>query len=104
MLSATPNRSRVVRRSVFFSLTLRFFFLFVTCASTWAAQPDRIVGVIDSGQVVVLKGNVNPKAQPQYDQGPVESSMKLPYVTILTKPTAAQQADLRRFLKQQQEP
>jgi len=102
MLSAISNHS-AVRRSVFFFLTLCFL-LFVTCASTWAVQPDRIVGAIDSGQVVVLKGTVSPKAQPQYDRGPVQPSMKLPFVTLLIQPSADQQAALKQLLAEQQDP
>lgn len=103
MLSAISNRSAVRRRSVFFFLTLCFL-LFVTCASTWAAQPDRIVGAIDASQTVVLKGTVSPKAQPQYDRGPVQPSMKLPFVTLLIQPSADQQAALKQLLAEQQDP
>jgi subtilase family serine protease len=103
MLRATPNRNAALERSlaVFFLLSLLAAILSVT---TWASQPDRIVARIDSNQTVVLKGNVNPKAQQQYDQGRVDPSMKLPYITMLTKPTTSQQAELKRFLKEQQDP
>ena len=79
-------------------------FLLALCVTAQAAQPDRIVAPIDTNNTVALKGNVHPKAQPQYDQGPVDPSMKLPYITMSTKPTAKQQADLKRFLKEQQDP
>src|SRR5580692_12852209 len=103
MLPAAPNRNAVPQcpLSVLFRLVLLVATLPVTA---WATQPDRIVTPIDNSQTVVLKGNVNPKALPQDDQGRVEPSMKLPYITMLTKPTAAQQADLKRFLKEQQDP
>jgi len=78
--------------------------LLSAAGSAWAAQPDRIAATIDNSQTVVLKGSVSPRAQPQYDQGRVEPSMKLSYITLLTKPTASQQTDLKRFLKQQQDP
>jgi subtilase family serine protease len=74
------------------------------CVTAQAAQPDRIVAPIDGTKTVVLKGNVHPKAQPQYDQGPVEPSRRLPYITMSTKRTANQDADLKRFLKEQQDP
>ena len=102
MLPAIPNRIAVSCRSVPVFYTLCS--LLLLCVTTWAAQPDRIVDTIDNSQTVVLKGSVHPKAQPQYDQGRVEASMKLPYITMLTKPSASQQADLKRFLKQQQDP
>jgi subtilase family serine protease len=103
MLPATPNRNAVPQRCDFFFFTLHLLLATVS-VTAWAAQPDRIVTPIDNSQTVVLKGNVNPKALPQDDQGRVEPSMKLPYITMLTKPTAAQQADLKRFLKEQQDP
>jgi len=68
-----------------------------------AAQSDRITTVIDSNQVVVLPGNVHPNAQPKYDQGPVDPSMAMDYVTMQMKPSAAQQAALNRLLAQQQD-
>jgi subtilase family serine protease len=103
MLSAMSNHGAVGRRSVFFFLTLCFL-LFVTCASTWAVQPDRIVGTIDASQTVVLKGTVSPKAQPQYDRGPVQPSMKLPFITLLIQPSAEQQSALKQLLAEQQDP
>lgn len=78
--------------------------LLAALSSAFAVQPDRIVATIDNSQTVVLKGNVHPNAQPQDDQGRVEPSMNLPYITMLTKPTASQQAELKQFLKQQQDP
>jgi subtilase family serine protease len=78
--------------------------MLAVCVTAQAAQPDRIVAPIDGTETVVLKGNVHPKALPQYDQGPVEPSMRLPYITIVIKPTANQQAGLKRFLKEQQDP
>jgi subtilase family serine protease len=77
--------------------------LLAAVGSAWAEQPDRITRAIDSSQTVILKGNVHPKAQAQYDRGPVEASMKLPYITMLMKPTVHQQADLKQFLAEQQD-
>jgi hypothetical protein len=70
----------------------------------FAAQPDRITGTIDSSRSVVLTGSVHAKAQPQFDQGPVDPAMTLAYVTIMTQPSAKQQAALQQLLKQQQDP
>src|SRR5580700_2934820 len=103
MPSAMSNRSAVAHRSLFFFVALCFL-LFVTCSSTWAAQPDRIVGTIDASQTVVLKGTLSPKAQPRYDQGSVQPSMKLPFVTLLIQPSADQQAALKQLLAEQQDP
>jgi len=68
------------------------------------AQPDRIAGGIDKRQMVILPGNVHPKAQPQYDRGAVEASMPLEYITLMTKPSPEQQASLQRLLAEQQDP
>lgn len=67
-------------------------------------QPDRIAGAIHNTPSVVLKGNVHPKAQPQYDQGPVEPSMKLGYITLVLQASAAQQADAKNYLAELQNP
>jgi len=74
------------------------------CITVQAAQPDRIVTAIDSAQTVVLKGNVHPKAQPQYDQGPVNPAMKLGRMTLQVSPSPTQQAALEKLLAEQQNP
>jgi uncharacterized protein (TIGR03437 family) len=66
-------------------------------------RPTRITGHISNEERVVLRGNVNPKAQPQFDKGPVEPSMKLPYITLMLKPSAGQQAALEQLLTEQQD-
>lgn len=68
------------------------------------AQENRIAGPIDRSRTVLLKGNVNPRAQAQYDQGPVEPSFELAYVTLLLKPSPSQQTALEQLLDQQQDP
>lgn len=73
---------------------------FVAASSGWSQQ-DRITTSIDPNQVVVLKGSVRPQARPQYDQGPVASSFQLPYITMMLKPSAAQQAALLQLLAAQ---
>jgi subtilase family serine protease len=103
MLPAIPNRNAACRRAVavFFPLCSLLFALSI---NTLAAQPDRIVAAIDNNETVLLKGSVHPKAQAQFDQGPVEPSMKLPFVTLLIQPSAAQQAGLKQLLAEQQDP
>ena len=80
--------------------------LALACAaasSAWAQQ-DRIATTIDPNQVVILKGSVSPLARPQYDQGPVDPSFPLPYMMLMLKPSAAQQAALGQLLAAQQDP
>jgi subtilase family serine protease len=86
---------------------MRFWkFLLPLLASTlaFAAQPDRILSTIDSSQAVALTKSLHPKAQPQYDQGAVDPSFKLSYVTLLTAPSPSQQKALDQLLAQQQDP
>src|SRR5580692_9960572 len=66
-------------------------------------QPDRIAGQLINQERVALIGNVNPKAQPQFDTGPVDPSMKLSYITLMLKPSGSQQAALEQLLTEQQD-
>jgi subtilase family serine protease len=68
------------------------------------AQTDRIAPRIDSSQFVALAHSVHPKARPEYDQGAVEPSLQLSYVTLQIPPSASQQQDLDQLLAQQQDP
>ena len=79
--------------------------LFAAVVSAGAiAQQDRITSVIDAAQTVALRGSVSPLAQPQNDLGPLDPSMKLTYVTMLLRPSAAQEAALKQLLAEQQDP
>ena len=77
--------------------------LLPTCIA-WAAQPDRIAATIDGTQTVILKGSVHPLAQSKFDRGLLEPSTRLPYVTLVVQPSAAQQAALKTLLAEQQDP
>ena len=68
------------------------------------AQQDRIAGAINPRNLVVLMGNSNPRARPEFDRGPVDASLHLGGITLNFKPTAAQQSALQDLLKQQQDP
>jgi hypothetical protein len=70
----------------------------------FAAAPDRINGPIERAQLTRLSAGIPVKAQAQYDQGPVESSLKLGYMTLLTVPSASQQKAIDELLAQQQDP
>ena len=71
--------------------------------ATLFAQQDRIAGPVDRRQKVALKGNIHPNANPQFDAGPVDPSMKLDHVMVMLKRSAAQQADLDQLLAEQQD-
>lgn len=67
-------------------------------------QQDRLRRTIDGSRTVVLKGNRHPGAQPQYDLGPVDAALEIPYVTLQLKPSPAQQSALDLLLAEQQIP
>jgi subtilase family serine protease len=79
----------------------KFLLPLLATSLCFAAQPDRITGVIDSSQMVTLQNHVSPFATPQNDQGPVSASFPL-RVTMLFTPTQAQQSALQTLLEQQQ--
>ncbi len=78
--------------------------LLIISTFSFAAAPDRISGPIASGQLVRLSGGVPHQAKTQYDQGSVDPSLKLGYMTLLTVPSASQQKALDQLLVQQQDP
>jgi subtilase family serine protease len=89
---------RVARSVLSFSATL-----LALSTLSFAVQPDRITGPIDSGQMVSLKNHVYPMAQPQFDQGPMEASHSL-NVTMLFTPSDVQRRALVKLLDDQQNP
>ncbi len=90
----TGVRGRVVIGSLLASL----------CCTHLLEAADRITLAIDNSRRVTLPGNVNPRIRSGVDQGPVDPSMELPYVSLVLKPSADQQADLDQLLAQQQDP
>jgi biotin operon repressor len=81
----------------------KFLLPLLASSLCFAAQPDRITGPINSSQMVALAKSLHPKAQPQYDQGPVDPSLKLSHITMLMAPSPAQQTALDQLLAQQQD-
>jgi len=71
---------------------------------TLLAQADRISGPVDASRLLQVPGNINPLATPAADQGPVDPTMKLNYVRLMLRPSAAQQAQLDQLLRDQQTP
>jgi hypothetical protein len=82
-------------------LFLLLFFVPTLCFA--AAQPDRIPGLINSHQMMALPGSLHPGAQPQFDQGAVDPSYQMGYVTLIVAPSPSQQAALDLLLAQQQD-
>ncbi len=83
---------------------LRLIALIFGLAMMAPAQPSRITAQIDNSRRITLTGHLHPKALPQYDQGALDPSTQLSRVTIMLQPSAAQQADLKQLLADQQNP
>jgi uncharacterized protein (TIGR03437 family) len=87
-----------LRRSICHSILLA-----VAAVGPVVAQTPRLAGPIDDTSRVALEKNVHPLARQEFDRGPADPAMKLSYITMVLKPTAAQQADLETLLVQQQD-
>jgi hypothetical protein len=68
-----------------------------------AATADRITGPIASGQLERLSSGSPARAQAKFDRGPVDPSLKLNSLTLLTLPSPTQQKAINRLLAQQQD-
>ena len=77
--------------------------LFSMSSAILLAQQNRIAGPVDRFQRIALRGNIHPNADPRFDAGPVDPSLKLNHVMVMLKPSAAQQTDLDRLLAEQQD-
>ncbi|MGA2599230.1 MAG: protease pro-enzyme activation domain-containing protein, partial [Bryobacteraceae bacterium] len=75
---------------------------FLLMASLYAQQ-DRISARIDDTRRVTLRGNVNPLARPEFDQGAVDPSFNLRGIMLVLKQSATQQSAINQLLEQQQD-
>ncbi|MCU1239189.1 MAG: peptidase and in, kexin, sedolisin, partial [Candidatus Solibacter sp.] len=73
-------------------------------SSALSAQPRLIHGPIQDSRRVRMSGHVPPLATTQNDVGALDDGTELPAVTLVLRPTDAQQADLDRLLAAQQDP
>jgi hypothetical protein len=77
---------------------------FLLLATPLFGQQDRIGSAIDNKRLVVLDITVRPLALAEHgDEGPVEASLKLPWMTLWFKRTQAQEDALARLLAEQQD-
>jgi subtilase family serine protease len=83
---------------------LAFVFFILFSNLSFGVQPDRIVAPLTTGQVVPLRGNVHGMARAQFDQGRVDAITWMSGVSLVFKPSGAQQGDLNKLLAQQQDP
>src|SRR5882757_2906871 len=85
---------------------MRFWKLLLPLLATtlsFAAQSDRIAGTIGSSENVSLRDNVHGLAKAQFDQGRADGNRMMSGVSLVFKPSAAQQSALNRLLAQQQD-
>jgi len=69
------------------------------------AQPaSRIAGAIDPSTHVALQGTISPRIQGALDEGRVSGNLQLNGLNLVFQPSAAQQADLKQLLIDQQTP
>src|SRR6266536_2902704 len=91
-----PRRVRVASLSV-------LLLLFAASAGTQTSSQSRI-GVIDSANVAPVRGTAHPVAESRFDQGRTDSTRVLSGVSLSFRLSPAQQADLDRLLREQQDP
>jgi hypothetical protein len=65
---------------------------------------DRIVRKPEAESRFVVKGNVHPFAKARYDQGRIDPSFQMERITMMFKPTDAQQSELDTLVEDQQNP
>ena len=85
-----------------FSTTILCMLILSTLA--FAAAPDRITAPIVDTSGIRLAAGVPMQAKAEFDQGAIDPSFKLSYITLLTVPSAAQKKALNKLLADQQNP
>ncbi len=88
----------------FFMRSWKFLLPILASTLCFGAQSDRIAGPINPSQRITLQGSLHRKAKPQFDQGPIDPSSRLGYVTMLFTPSDAQKKALDLLLAEQQNP
>ncbi|HEU4982031.1 MAG TPA: protease pro-enzyme activation domain-containing protein, partial [Acidobacteriaceae bacterium] len=69
-----------------------------------APVPNRLTQPVNDNARVTLKGTVHPLANALNDRGPAPASMPLDHIQIVLKRSAAQEADLRQLIQDQNRP
>ena len=65
------------------------------------SRAPRITQAIDEKQLVLLRGNVHPLAQPKFDQGALNDATPMDRMLLLLQRAPEQEADLRQLLDDQ---
>jgi subtilase family serine protease len=77
---------------------------FAAASGAWGQAHNRIVQPIDDARLATVSGTVHPSARPEFDQGAVNSAMRLEAMSLNFQPSAQQQAELDQLLQEQQTP
>ncbi|MGC9194316.1 MAG: S53 family peptidase [Syntrophobacteraceae bacterium] len=91
----------MMKRSLVASLVLSAAFL--TCLATGWECFAASVGTANQNSRVVLSGAVNPKARPEFDQGPSDPSTQMNGMILLLKMDPQKQEKLDQLIAQQQD-
>jgi hypothetical protein len=98
-----------MRRSPAVCMSASHFSILILClvilsSLSFAASADRISGPIVASQTVKVGGGTPLQARRASDEGPIDPSLTLSYITLLTSPSAAQQKELNTLYLNQQNP
>jgi hypothetical protein len=75
----------------------------LAASSQQVSSQSRIVGPVDEGALVALRGNTHPLAQPQFDRGPAPPDLPMARMLLVLKRSPAQEAALEKLLDDQQD-
>src|SRR6267378_710755 len=98
-------------RGVLAGASLLAFSCFPAAAQTPAAQsgaeqksrvPARVTDTVDDTNRTVLRGNVHPKARPEFDRGAVADAQPATRILLVLQRSAEQEAALRQLMEEQQ--
>ena len=101
----------LVRRGVFAGaavLAISGVFAWVHAGTAQAAASQggrvtpRVTEAVDEAQRVVLRGNVHPKARPEFDRGAVSDAQPITKMMLLLQRSPEQEAELRQLMEEQQ--
>jgi subtilase family serine protease len=85
------------------AVSIVLFWLVALGAFAQTAPQNRIAQAIDNAQFVTLRGSGHPLAKLAFDRGPVDGNMQLHGVSMVFKPSPAQQQALNTLLAEQQD-
>jgi subtilase family serine protease len=86
------------------AMSLAILSILALSSFSFAAAPDRISGPIGAGQTVKLGRGMPLQARNAVDHGAVDPALKMPYITMVTVPSPAQQRAAHKLYLDQQNP